>query len=248
MSYPTRAEGFVAVSISYDDNHYTTGTSITTRSRRYSAETITGTDYADDLALLANTPTQAKSLLHSLEQAVGGIGLHVNAEKTAYMYFNQKGDISTLSGGSLKLVDKFKYLGGSISSTENDIHLRLAKAWTAINRISIIWKSNLSDKIKGNFFQATVVSTLLYGCTTWTLIKRIEKNLDGNCTRVLRTILNKSWKQHLTEQLLYGHQHPISKTIQIRRTRRAGHCRRSKGELISDILLWTLSHRRASVG
>ena len=64
---------------------------------------------ADDIVLLANTPKQVESLLHSLEQVAGGIGLHVNADKTEYMCFNQKGDISTLNGGSLKLVEKFTY-------------------------------------------------------------------------------------------------------------------------------------------
>ena len=91
----------------------------TKRSRRYPAKTITDADYTDDIAILANTPTQAETLLHSLERAAGG--LHVNAHKTEYMCFNQTGDISTLDGTSLKLVDKFTYLGSSISSTEKDI-------------------------------------------------------------------------------------------------------------------------------
>ena len=59
----------------------------------------------------------------------------MNADKTEYMCFNQE-DISTLNDGSLKLVDKF--LGSSVSSTEIDISMRLAKAWTAIDKLSII--------------------------------------------------------------------------------------------------------------
>ena len=124
-------------------------------------------------ALPANTPTQAESLLHSLEWAAGGISLHVNADKTKYMCFNQRGDISTLKRGPLKLVDKFTYQGSSVSSTENDINTRLAKAWTANDRPSVIWKSDLTDKIKRSFFQAVVVLILLYGCTTWVLTKRM---------------------------------------------------------------------------
>ena len=89
---------------------------------------ITDADYADDIAILANTPNQAETLLHSLEQAVAGIGLHVNAHKTEYMCFNQTGDISTLDGTSLKLVDKFTYLGSSVSSTKNNIDMWLMKA------------------------------------------------------------------------------------------------------------------------
>ena len=149
---------------------------------------------------------------------------------------------------SRKLVDKFTYLGSSVSSTEKDIDTRLTKAWTAIDRLSIIWKSDLTDKMKRSFFQAAVVSILLYGCTTWTLTKRLEKKLDGNYTRMLRAILNKSWRQHPTKHQLYGHLPPITKTIQVRRTRHAGHCWRSKDELISDVLWWIPAYGRAKAG
>ena len=76
----------------------------------------------------------------------------------------------------------------------------------------------------------------------------MEKKLDGNYTRMLRAILNKSWRQHPTKQQLYGHQPPITKTIKIRRTRHAGHCWRSRDELKSDVLQWTSSHERAKPG
>ena len=102
--------------------------------------------------------------------------------------------------------------------------------------------------MKCSFFQATVVSILLYGCTNWTLTKRLEKKLDGNYTRILRAILNKSWRQHPTRHQLYGHLPPITKPIQVRRTRHAGHCWRSKDELISDVLLWTSAYGRAKAG
>ena len=78
--------------------------------------------------------------------------------------------------------------------------------------------------MKCNFFQAAVVSILLYGCITWTLTKRLKKKLDGNYTRMLQAILNKSWRQHPWRNQLYGHLPPITKTIQVRRTRHSGHC------------------------
>ena len=129
------------------------------RSRRYPAQTITDMDYADDVALLANTPAQAKSLLHSLEKAAGSIGLHVNVDKTEYMCFNQNQtrDIIIRTGSSLKLVNKFTYLGSNVSSTENDINTQLAKVWTVIDRPSVIWKSDLSNKIKLIFFHVAVI-------------------------------------------------------------------------------------------
>ena len=118
------------------------------RSRRYYAQIIMDADYTDDIALLANTPTQAETLLHSLEQEAASIGLHVNTHKTEYMCFNQRGDISTLNGSTLKLVDKFTYLGNSILSTKTDINTQLAKAWTAIDRLLVIWRSDLTNKMK----------------------------------------------------------------------------------------------------
>ena len=65
---------------------------------------------------------------------------------------------------------------------------------------------------------------------------------------MLRAILNKSWRQHPTRHQLYGHLPPITKTIQVRRTRHAGHCWRSRDELISDVLLWTPTYGRAKAG
>ena len=73
-------------------------------------------------------------------------------------------------------------------------------------------------------------------------------SIDGNYTRMLRAILNKSWQQHPTRHQLYGHLPPITKTIQVRRTRHAGHCWRSRDELIRDVLLWIPTHGRAKAG
>ena len=99
--------------------------------------------------------------------------------------------------------------------------------------------------MKRRFFQAAVVLTLLYRCTTWTLTKRMEKKLDSNYTSMLQAILIKSWRQHPKKQQLYGHLPPIMKTLKVRRTRYAGHCWRSRDDLISDVLRWTPLHGRA---
>ena len=85
------------------------------RTRRYPAKTITYPDYADDIAILVNAPAQTETLLHCLERVAARIGLHVNALKTEYMCYNQTGDITTLNGSSLKLVDKLTYHGSNIS-------------------------------------------------------------------------------------------------------------------------------------
>ena len=76
----------------------------------------------------------------------------------------------------------------------------------------------------------------------------MEKKLDGIYTRMLRAILNSSWRQHPTKEQLYDHLPPITKTIKIRRTRHAGHCWRSRDELVRDVLQWTPSQGRAKAG
>ena len=103
-----------------------------------------------------------------------------------------------LGGSSLKLVEKFTYLGSSVSSTEKDIDSRQTKAWTAIDRLSIIWRSDLTDKMKRNFFQAAVVWILLYGCTTWTQTAgeeagwQLRKNAANNIEQVLAATPHKA--------------------------------------------------------
>ena len=87
----------------------------------------------------------------------------------------------------------------------------------------------------------------VYTSTIWTLTKCMEKKLDGNYTRMLQAVLNKSWRQHPTKEQLYGHLLPIMKTIQIRQTRYVEHCWKSKDELISNVLLWTPLHGQAKV-
>ena len=175
---------------------------------RYQTQTITDADYADDIALLANTPHQAESLLHRLEKAAGTIGLHVNADQRESMCFNQNQTrgIYTLSVTSWKLVDKFTYHRSSL--------------------LSIYYRSYRSQTYP---IKATVESILLHGGRAWTLNKCIEKRLDKDCRRMLGAILNKSWKQHSTKQQLYSPLPPITKTVQIRPTRHAGHSWRRKG-------------------
>ena len=115
------------------------------------------------------------------------------------------------------------------------IDTRLTKARTAIDRLSIIWKSDLIDKVKRSFFQAAIMSILLYGCSNWTLTKtageearrQLHKNVASNIEQVLAATPHKA------------------PTI---RTRHAGHSWRNKDELISDVLLWTLAYGQAKAG
>ena len=155
------------------------------RSRRYPAETMRDEDYADDLAPLTNTP----ALLQGLKQAEEATDHYVIVYKTEFMY-SKYARANSLNSKPLRLVEHFPYLGSNISSTESEVNIRIGKTWTVICRLSIIWKSDLCNKIRREFFQA--VSVLLYSCTTWTLMNCFEKNLNGNYTKTLRVVWKKS--------------------------------------------------------
>ena len=221
------------------------------RSRRHKSVNITDVDYADDLAVLTNNIQDAMKLLHKIEEAASEIGLYINAKKTEYIIINIENntfEIRDLNGNLLKVVEDFKYLGSYIASTERDIEIRIGQAWGALNQLDKIWKSNLPKNLKKDFFRAAVESVLLYGSTAWTLTTSLEDKLDGTYTRMLRAALNVSWKEHTTNEELYGNTPPISQTIRTQRMRFAGHVWRNKNELASDVLLWTPTQGKQKPG
>ena len=212
------------------------------RSRRYPAKTITDVDYADDLALLSDTISEATVLLHHLEKAAKGVGLYVNIKKTEFMSYNQQGNIKSLAGKEIKYVEEFTYLGSNIASSQKDIDIRIGKAWGAIEGLRTVWKSTLPTNLKRYFFRAAVETVLIYGSTTWTLTKQLENKLNGTYTRMLRVCLNMPWNQHPTKEQLYGHLSPVTESIREQRLRFAGHCHRSKEELAGKTILWRPKH------
>ena len=126
------------------------------------------------------------------------------------MYIKQKGTISTLRDKPLNLVYEFIYIICNISSTENDINIHIGNVRTATDKFSIVWKSDLFDKIDRDFFQTVALFVLLCGYVFWIQTKCIEKILDGNHKQMLRVVLKKPWKKHHTKLQFYGHLAHIS--------------------------------------
>ena len=139
------------------------------------------------------------------------------------MSLNQDSSVSmsmkSLNGEAIKNVLDFKYLGSYIASTDNDVRIRIGKAWAVMNNLSKIWTSNLSLRLKRNFFRATVESVLVYGAITWTLTIALEKKINGSYTRMLRSALNISWRDHISNKDLYGKIPKITDTIREQRLR-----------------------------
>ena len=177
---------------------------------------------------------QARKLLLAVEKECKAVGLDINAKKTKFISYNimEEFQLSLADGTRINRsvtqvgTQDFQYLGAWIDNTWQDIKVRKGQAWAALNKMDAIWKSSLKKETKIGLFKATVESVLLYGCETWTLNKKLNKSLDGCYTRMLRKVLNVSWKQHLTNKEVYGT--PISnlkrhqeKKAEIRRSLRS---------------------------
>ena len=178
-------------------------------------------------------------MLHLIEKAAKDIGLQINQTKTEYMAYNQNGKIETTDGYTIKEVEDFVYLGSHLKSSQKDIETRIQKAMAVLNKLGVIWKSNLSKSLKLCFFRATVEAVLLYGINTWTLTKTFANRLDGCYTKLLRVIHGVSWRDNINSMTLYAGLPPITTTIMERRLRFIGHCQRSDTKLVSKVLLWT---------
>ena len=234
------------MTVAIDDDETDAGFTLKpAQSRRIGAEKLADVEFADDIALVTDSIEEAQHLLRRLEVAALSVGLAMNESKTEYMAVNTPVEECSLlsnSGGQLSHVSDFKYLGCWIATTERDFRIRKAKAWAACHKLKKMWKSDLKRSLKIRLFVSTVESILLYGAETWTLTERLEKQLDGCYTRMLRMALNVNWKQHLTNKEVYGNLPRATMKVQERRMRFAGHLHRHPELTANRLLLWEPKH------
>ena len=118
--------------------------------------------------------------------------------------------------------------------------------WVAANRMKKIWKSNISRNVSS--WQLCMKSVLLYGLEAWTLTKSLEKQLNGCYTRLLRMVFNVHWKEHVTNEELYGTMMRVTDKIKERRMWFAGHNIKQAGTTLSKLIFWEATHGRSSRG
>ena len=199
------------------------------QSRRIPAVQVTDLDFADDLALLADSIKQAEQLMNELEHAAQLVGLSMNASKTEYMTLNinsSNESVTSIHGNPIEHVADFKYLGSYIADSRKDFNTRKGMAWSACIKLQKVWTSGISEQLKVKFFKACVEPVLLYGSETWTMNRQFEKRINGCYTRLLMKAKNISWKKHPTLHQIYGDLPPIASVLAQRRARFASHCMR----------------------
>ncbi|KAJ8337946.1 hypothetical protein SKAU_G00369120 [Synaphobranchus kaupii] len=216
------------------------------RSGQFPAIVLTDLDYADDISLISDRVEKAQELLTRVERECAKVGLGLNAKKTEVIAYNTPDHLPVRTTGdtALREVSDFKYLGSWVNSTEQDLRVRKALAWKALNGMASVWKSNLPREAKLHFFDATVEAVLLYGRECWTLKPSLQKSLDGCYTRMLRAALNIDQNAHVNNMRLYGGRPRLSEKIAARRMRLAGHCHRHRELPASKLVLWEPSPGR----
>ena len=152
----------------------------------------------------------------------------------------------SLSGKPLKLVNQFLYLSSNISSTENSVTICIGKAWNTIDRLSIIWKYDCSDKKIGFLPSCDCVSTIVemhHLVSNEMHGEKARRELHKDTMGCYKQILEATpFKTAVLQSLTFNLQnHP-------KRTKYAGRCKRNKDDLISNVLQWNPTHGHTSVG
>ena len=145
------------------DNNNTLGLLIKERNgSRQPAQYLTDLDFADDLAITAESVSNAESLLQSLEEAASAVGLICNETKTEFITTSATPPpLKARSGRLIKRVEDFKYLGSFIMDSNKDFKARKGMAWAACNKLDKIWRSDIHNETKINLFRATIEPILM---------------------------------------------------------------------------------------
>ena len=166
-------------------------------------ERVVDLDFADDVALLADSWLVMVAMVMRLEQVTQRFGINISARKSEVLFIGRgEGDVRMedlqLRGQPMKKVEEFTYLGSVVTSDGKciqDIERRRAGATRAFGTLrQRLWnRREISRKVKMKVFNAIVIPVLLYGATAWAPTRTEERRLDAFEMGMLRSILGVRW-------------------------------------------------------
>ena len=158
-------------------------------------------DFADDLALIASTKQHIQLKTDRLCRVAQLVGLKVNSQKTKVMRINSRNDDRIYIDGGEVDVDKFVYLGATLTKSGGgmgDMENRISKGRNAYRQLSKIWNSNkIKRTTKLKLYKSLVPSVLLYGSETWKMTKCSKRKLNTFQTKCLKRIMKIKWQEHI---------------------------------------------------
>ena len=222
------------------------------QSSRFTEEKVGDLEYVDDIGLLENEVDNAQRQLDALAGVAKEVGLGINIDKTKVLTKNiePKPEIK-LDETVLEVVDDFQYLGAWVNDTMKDFKHRRAKAWTAFWKLKRIWDSNADIKLKIKFFNASVLSVLLYATETYVINAALQNQINAFQTQCLRIILNISKDEHVRNDYIYEQTNtkPLMQRVTKTQLSFLGHSiRRNKNYLIQQYYLYVPKHGQRSRG
>ena len=188
-------------------------------------------EYADDIALIAETELELQDMMNRLVSTAAKVGLRINAGETEVMYTGSTPPQITIGNHILKSVDNFKYLGCYITPDADhskEVSVRIVKAQAAFAALQKdLWKQReVNKRVKLQVYLSVVRSTLLYGCETWPLKADDIRRLEAFEYRCFRSILKLRWDQRITNRAVLekiGNPTELRDSIAKRRLRWLGH-------------------------
>ncbi|XP_045503538.1 uncharacterized protein LOC123700381 [Colias croceus] len=213
--------------------------------------------FADDAALLANSPFELQSMIDRFSRACSQFAMTVNTSKTVILsQGTPAGSTVSLNGTPIVEIDRFCYLGSTVSnnlSLDSEIDIRIGKAATMFGKLNEkVWRNkHLTVKTKMIVFQASILSILLYGAETWTSYAKQERRLNSFYMRCLRKILGITWQNKITNQkVLQTAQLPsLTTLLKQKRLRWLGHVYRMEpSRLPRRVMLGAIADARRDIG
>ena len=228
------------------------------RSSRYPEVKLADLDYADDIALFEDSESKMADTTEAIRATAGKLGLMMSFKKTEILPIGQVATVPSVplgNEGTIKVVDHFKYLGAYCSgdgSITKEFNHRIGKASGAFRELHAVWKDryiNLDTKMK--FYNACVLSTLLYAAESWSLTERQEARLDAFDMRCQRKILRIVWSQHIPNIRIRSmtKQPQLTNILRKRRLKWFGHVlRMDKDRAPKMLYLWKPTHGKRRRG
>ena len=177
-------------------------------------------------------------------KACQDIGLFLNVTNTKYIHLNPSTNVqlSSLDETPIERVTDFKYLG-SYTNSDYEMNIRIGQTWSSIHPLQKFWKAPITRETKTRVFKAAAETILLYGSEVWSLNVARTKKLDGTHTKMLRSVFDGSWQDHIPNRVLYGNLPLISEVVKRRRLALTGHVSRHD-DPAGRLLFWTPEAKR----
>ncbi|KAL8577650.1 hypothetical protein ACOMHN_060761 [Nucella lapillus] len=171
--------------------------------------------FTDDCALMAHTESALQLIVNMFAVASCLFGLTIILGKTEVLF--QPSPLTTgchpsisIEGTELKTVEEFKYIGSVISSDgalDKEINVKICKASQALGRLRarVLNQHNIQQSTELKVYMTIVVTSLLYGCETWTLYRRHTRQLERFHMGSLSSILGIKWQNRITNLEVLDH-------------------------------------------